>query len=576
MMDFSSAERPASDAASETLDTAKLRLSMAAMVFLLGYFAVSLRLIDLTLFHTAPTQEAKKEEDVRPLAKPLRGAILDRNGSLIATSLSMASLYADATATENAEQEAKELAAVLPDQNAEDILKKLTSGKHFIWIARDITPRQEYAINALGHPDLGFQAEERRIYPDANLAAHVAGYTDVDGNGIAGIEKSFDKTLAKGDTPVQLSVDLRVQHLLRRALAEAVEKFRAKAGVGVVMDVNTGEIVALVSLPDFDPLHPGDAPAEALFNRASLGVFEMGSTFKLFSTAAALDAGAASFSSQFDATQPIHYGRFTINDYHAKHRPLSVPEIFMYSSNIGTAKMAEALGTQGLKDFYRRLGFFAPVPVELQERGAPLYPRPWRDIDTLTTSFGHGIAVSPLHLVRAAAALVNGGTLVTPTIVKAAKPTLGLKPRGEQVVKTDTSSKVRELLELVVADGTGEKAAVPGYDVGGKTGTAEKNKDGHYQKDVLLSSFLGFFPMNNPRYAVLAMIDEPQGIPESKGFATGGWTAAPVVAQVISELGPLYRIPPDFDTTRDITRDMAVYLKDVKEGKTLASLGADR
>lgn len=561
---------------SPLLSQAKTRLIMVAAVFLLGYLAISLRLADLTLFRAKPAPEVARKEDVKPLTHPLRAAIVDRNGELMATSLSMPSLYADATVTENAAAEAKELSAILPEQDAVDIRKKLTSGKHFIWIARNITPKQEYAINALGHPDLSFQDEERRIYPNADLTAHITGYTDVDGNGIAGIEKSYNAALAKGDKPVQLTIDLRVQHLLHRELAAQVHKFHAKAGVGLVMNVNTGEIIAMVSLPDFDPLHPGDASDDAKFNRASLGVFEMGSTFKLFSTAAALDSGQVHFSSSFDASEPIHYGRFTINDYHAKKRVLSVPEIFIYSSNIGTAKMAQSLGENGLKDFYQRMGFFAQSPLELPERGYPIYPKPWRDINTLTTSFGHGIAVSPVHLVRAASALVNGGILVTPSIVKSEKARLSLAPEGERVVKPQTSQQIRQLLELVVADGTGAKAYVDGYNVGGKTGTAEKNKDGRYEENLLLSSFIGVYPIDNPRYAVLAMLDEPQGIPESHGYATGGWTAAPVVAAVVEQMGPMYRIAPDLDSGRDITRDMAMYLKDVKEGKSLASVGADR
>ena len=576
MADHAPHENSALPGLSPLLAQAKTRMVMVAAVFVLGYLAITLRLVDLTLLRARPAPEVAHAEDVKPLARPLRGAILDRNGELMATSLSMPSLYADATVTDNAAAEAKELAAILTDQDAADIQKKLTSGKHFIWIARDITPKQEYAINALGHPDLGFQDEERRIYPNAELAAHVTGYTDVDGNGIAGVEKSFNKELARGDKPVQLTIDVRVQHLLHRELSASVQKFHAKAGVGMVMDVNTGEIIAMVSLPDFDPHHPGDASDDARFNRASLGVFEMGSTFKLFSTAAALDSGLVHFGSMFDATDPIHYGRFTINDYHAKHRPLSVPEIFMYSSNIGTARMAQSLGDNGLKDFYRRMGFFEPAPIELPERGNPLYPKPWRDINTLTASFGHGVAVSPVHLMRAASALVNGGIMVTPTIVKSDKNRLSLEAQGPRVIKPQTSQKIRQLLELVVADGTGSQAYVEGYNVGGKTGTAEKNKDGRYEENLLLSSFIGVYPIDNPRYAVLAMLDEPEGIPESHGFATGGWTAAPVVAAVVGQMGPMYRIAPDLDTNRDITRDMAIYLKDVKEGKTLASVGADR
>ena len=575
MMDFFPQDRDLPVAPGPQLAQAKTRLVMVAAVFLLGYLAISLRLADLTLLRSRPQPEALAAGDMRPLGKPLRGAILDRNGELMAVSLSMASVYADTTVTENAALEAKELARILPDQDAGEILKKLSSGQRFVYIARNITPKQEYAINALGHPDLVFEESARRIYPQAELAAHVTGYTDVDGKGIAGIEKSFDSALGKGE-PARLSIDLRVQHILRRELQNASAKFHAKAAAGLVMDVDTGEVLAMVSLPDFDPHRPAEAPDDAKFNRASLGVFEMGSTFKLFSTAAALDSGRVHFATQFDATDPIQYGRFTIHDYHAKKRPLTVPETFIYSSNIATAKMAMSLGPTGLKDFYRRMGFFEPAPLELPERGAPLYPKPWREINTLTASFGHGIAVSPLHLVRAAAALVNGGTLVTPTIAGPGKQRLSPGPEGPRVVKPETSLQIRNLLELVVAGGTGEQAHVDGYGVGGKTGTAEKNRNGRYEENLLLSSFIGVFPINNPRYAVLAMLDEPRGIPESHGYATGGWTAAPAVGAVIAQMAPLYRMAPDFDSGRDIMRDMAMYLKDVKEGKTLASIGADR
>lgn len=554
------------------IGTAKMRLLMVCAAFLLGYFAITLRLADLTLFSTPAETQQAKAQDVRPLEKPLRASLLDRNGEIMAASLAMASLYANTDGLQDAKAVAKDLAAILPDVSVKELETKLSSGKKFVWLARNITPKQEYAINALGNPALGFQQEERRIYPSERLAAHLTGYTDVDGKGIAGAEKFFEKQLAAGKEPVQLSVDLRVQHILHRELAAQMKTFSAKAATGVVMDVNTGEIIAAVSLPDFDPLKPKEASDDEKFNRLTLGVYEMGSTMKLFSTAAALDSGKVGMGAVFDATEPIKYGRFTINDYHAKHRAMSVPEIFIYSSNIGTARMAQALGPNGLKDFYKRMGFFEPVPVELPERGQPLYPKPWRDISTLTTSFGHGIAVTALHLVRATAALANGGTLVKPTLIKG-KKSLSPEPEGERVVKPQTSAQIRQLLELVVASGTGSKAAVEGYNVGGKTGTAEKNTRGNYRHDLLLSSFIGVFPAENPRFAVLAMMDEPKPTKESQGYATGGWTAAPVVSRVVEQLAPLYRMAPEEDTRPAVLQAMAKYMK---EGKSSASIGTDR
>ncbi len=557
-------------AQAELLDQARTRLIWAVMFLMMGYLAVGLRLTDLTLLR----QQAVVVETrgIKPSGQVLRRAIVDRNGTLMAASLTMASVYANTTMVDAPEELATQLVRILPGQDGDDLLRKLSSGKEFVWIQRNITPKQTEAINALGNPALGFQDQARRIYPQGNLAAHVLGYTDVDGNGIAGMEKSSALSLAEKE-PLYLSIDLRIQHALHRELGQAVVKFRAKAGIGMVMDVHTGEVIAMVSLPDFDPNHAGDATDIQKFNRATLGVFEMGSTFKIFSTAAALDSGLVNFSDTFDATDPIKQGRFTISDTHPKRRPLTVPEIFIYSSNIGTAKMAAAIGRIRLQDFYKALGFAVPAPLELSERAAPLYPSPWRDITTLTASFGHGIAVSPLHLIRAASGLVNGGIMPQSTLVKAEKKN---SLPGKRVVNADASRRVRQLLELAVASGTGANAFVEGYNVGGKTGTAEKNLRGGYQRNALLSSFLGVFPMKNPRYAVLVMLDEPQGRQDTHGFATGGWTAAPVVARVIEQMGPLYGIAPDLTRTRkDIEKEMGVYLKELKEGNSLASLGTD-
>lgn len=560
---------------SSTLGLAKTRLVLVASVFVLGYLAISLRLTDLTLLRDRPVPDAVAltGDAVKPLTKPLRGTIVDRNGELMATSLAMPSVFANNGLIDDPKQVARELAKILTEQKESDLLKKLSSGRKFVWIQRNITPRQQYAINALGHPGLGFQDEDRRIYPAGNLTAHITGYTDVDGKGIAGIEKLGNAQLEKGDTPVALTIDLRVQHILHRELAASMEKFRAKAATGVVMDVNTGEIIAMVSLPDFDPHHPSAASDDGKFNRVSLGVFEMGSTFKLFSTAAALDSGQVSFGTTFDTTLPIKVGRFTISDYHALHRVQTVPEIFIHSSNIGTARMAQTMGPDGLKEFYKRMGFFAQVPVDIPERGFPLYPNPWREISTLTASFGHGIAVSPLHLVRATAALVNGGVMVTPQLVKKEnKSLLPQTPAGERVVSPQTSLKIRQLLELTVAEGTGSKAAVEGYNVGGKTGTAEKNKNGRYDSNSLMSSFIGVFPINDPRYAVLAILDEPKPAPDTFGYATGGWTGAPVVGRVVEQMAPLYQIPPSLDTSAEIMNEMSPYIKGAKS----ASAGTDR
>ncbi len=568
---------------SKLLGQAKFRLGVVALVFMLGYLAISLRLIDLTLLRDteedAPTAAVAVASGEKPAiaATPrigaLRGTIVDRNGELMATSLRMASVYADATLVRDPAALAKQLAKILTGEKEKDLLTKLASKRKFIWIARNITPRQVQAINTMGEPSLSFQDESRRIYPHGNLTSHILGYTDVDGIGIAGIEKSYQKQLAEGEEDLHLTIDLRIQHLLHRELSAAMKTFSAKAAIGAVMDVNNGEIIAMVSLPDFDPYHPAAASDDSKFNRATLGVFEMGSTMKLFPVAAALDRGIANFGTTYDARVPIRFGRHTINDYHAEKRVMTLTEVFLHSSNIGTARMAQSLGETGLRDFYQKLGFLDRVPLDLPERGAPLYPRPWREIHTLTASYGHGIAVTPVHLLRAASALTNGGTMVEPTLTLHDN---AQAPKGARIVSEETSRRIRDLLEIVVAGGTGRKAAVEGYGVGGKTGTADKTLGRGYNRNARLSSFIGVFPIEEPRYVVLATIDEPQPTKETYGYATGGWTAAPVVGRVIEQMAPLYHIAPHVPT-RDIKAEMARYIYDKKkEGKSVATVGTDR
>lgn len=568
---------------SKLLGQAKFRLCVVLLVFMLGYLAISLRLVDLTLLRDAAgdaapvvTAAASSDEEAKPAPKrgmaALRGTIVDRNGELMATSLRMDSLYADATLVSDPQKLARDLAKILTSEKEKDLLAKLSSKRKFIWIARNITPRQVQAINTLGEPSLGFQSESRRIYPHGNLTAHILGYTDVDGIGIAGIEKAYQKQLAEGEEDLRLSIDLRVQHLLHRELSKSVKTFSAKAAVGAVMDVTNGEIIAMVSLPDFDPYHPGAASDDARFNRATLGVFEMGSTMKLFPVAAALDSGTASFGTVYDAREPIKFGRHTINDYHAEKRQMTLVDVFIHSSNIGTARMAQSLGESGLRDFFKKIGFLDRAPLDLPERGAPLFPRPWREIHTLTASFGHGIAVTPVHLLRATAALTNGGTMVDPTLTLRDNDKTA---RGQRVVSEETSSRIRDLLEIVVVRGTGRKAAAEGYGVGGKTGTAEKTSGRGYSRNARLSSFIGVYPIEQPRYVVLAIIDEPQPTKETYGYATGGWTAAPVVGRVIEQMAPLYNIAPQAPG-RDIKAVMARYIYEKKDVKSASTVGTDR
>ncbi|MBT3401821.1 MAG: penicillin-binding protein 2 [Rhodospirillaceae bacterium] len=375
---------------------------------------------------------------------------------------------------------------------------------------------------------------------DVMLAAHVVGFTGIDHEGLAGIEKGLDESLVAGND-VALSIDIRVQHALRAELMASVEEFQAIGAAAIVMDAHSGEILGMVSLPDFDPGAMKQVAADRLFNRATLGVYEMGSTFKAFTTAAALESGTANLNDTYDASKPLRVARFTINDDHAKNRWLSVAEIFQYSSNIGSARMALDMGTERQQQFLKSLGLLDRPSLEIPEVGAPMVPRPWREISTMTIAYGHGIAVSPLQMVRAYGVVVNGGHDVTPTLLARSAAD---RAAPKRILSEHTSQTMRALLGLVVDEGTGRQAQAEGYLVGGKTGTAEKAGAGGYRRKALLSSFVAAFPINDPRYVVFVALDEPQGTERTFNFASAGWTAAPTASRVVSRIAPLLGVAP--------------------------------
>ncbi|MAM68753.1 MAG: penicillin-binding protein [Rhodospirillaceae bacterium] len=522
------------------IETGRNRLMVAGALFSAAFLLIGVRVIDVSIFRS--DSEPRYTRGVTKHEKNVgRADITDRNGVLLATSLNTASLYANPRLVLDPEQAAMKLSIVLPDIDVKAIEKKLRSDRGFVWLRRHLTPRQQYAVNRLGIPALNFQREERRMYPLGPLASHVLGYTDIDNRGLSGVERYFDKELRTRQRNLSLAIDIRAQHVLEQELGAAMKKFFAIGAAGLIMDVNTGEIVAMSSLPGFDPNHPGAIAEELRFNRTTLGVYEMGSTFKIFTTAMALDAGTVTLGGGYDATNPIRVARFVIRDYHAKKRWLSVPEIFMYSSNIGTVKMALDVGIAGHRKFLSDLGMMKPVLIELSETGAPLSPNRWREINTMTISFGHGLAVSPLHLVAGVSAIVNGGIYRSPTLIKRDTNTPG---PGKRIISLETSLKMRRLMRLVVDKGTGQKAAAPGFLVGGKTGTAEKVSGRGYHRKALISSFVAAFPMNKPRYVVLAMLEEPKGTKETFGYATGGWVAAPVVGAVVRRIAPVLGLRP--------------------------------
>jgi cell division protein FtsI (penicillin-binding protein 3) len=486
---------------------------------------------------------------------------------LLATTLATPSLYANPKEIIDARGAARKLVRVLPDLNESEVYAKLTGDKSFVWLKRQLTPRQMAAVNALGVPGLNFQDEEKRIYPQGRAFAHVVGYAGIDNKGLGGIERSFDEALRSRHQPLQLSVDLRIQSILRAEIAKQIGEFRAVGGSGIVMNVNTGEVLALVSLPDFDPNDPGASPTETLFNRVTLGTYEIGSVFKIFTVAMALDDRVTTLAGGYDASHPIRIGRFTIHDDHAQNRWLSVPEIFMYSSNIGAAKMAVDVGADRQREFLAKLGLLKAPNFELPEVAAPLVPSAWRPVNVMTIGFGHGISVSPLQIATAVSTVANGGVLHRATIMKRPED----EPiHGQQVMSEGTSIEMRKLLRLVVEKGTGKLAEAPGYVVGGKTGTAEKVSGKSYNTHSLISSFAGIFPANDPRYFIMISIDEPHGDKKSFGFATGGWVAAPGVSRSVERMASLLGIQPVDEDSPEIRRSLMVGLP-LPSGRKFAS-----
>ncbi len=550
----------------QALDTGRTRLLVAATSFALAFALIGWRLVDLGLMaeQHEPSLARSLSSDALETG---RADIVDRNGIVLATTMPTASLYANPQHVRDPEGTAEQLAKVLPELSAAQLRAKLASGRSFVWLQRNLTPREQYQVNRLGIPGLYFQREQRRFYPHGALTPHVVGFTDVDNRGLAGIEQSFDDLLRASAKPLQLSLDIRVQHILAEELAAAMETFRAIGAAGVVMDARTGEVVAMVSLPSYDPEKPAAASADARFNRASLGIYEMGSVFKIFTTAMALDEGVVTLNDGYDVRKPIRISRFTIRDYHPKNRWLSIPEIFMYSSNIGTVHMVMDAGTPVQQAFLKRLGLLQAAAVELSEVGQPLVPSPWREINTMTISYGHGLAVSPLQLTSAVAAVVNGGTEARATLLKQDRATARSQRR---VISAATSAQMRQLMRLVVVKGTGRKADAAGYAVGGKTGTADKTAGRGYARNARIASFVGAFPMDDPRYVIFAMVDEPKPTKETFGYATGGWVAAPLVGRLVERVGPLLGVAPRENDNR-IIEQMLANIEAKAEGRQLAS-----
>jgi len=535
------------------IDKSTWRIRLVAVGFACLFGVIGGRLV---YFGFKPEPQSLHRAASEAVSRP-RPQILDRNGEVLATDIKVMSVFAEPRRIVDKDEAVELLTAVLPDVNAKELRERLGSRKGFVWIKRGIKPKEQEEVFRLGLPGIRFLPENKRVYPNGPVAAHVLGFTNVDNIGIAGMEKFIDgqglSDLATAGfrldpadlKPVRLSLDLRVTHAIRDELIKGIDRFKAKAGAAAILDVNTGEIIALASLPDYDPNNPSDALEPLRINRMNVGVYEMGSTFKAISIAMALEANKVNLNSRVDARESLRYGKFTIHDFHAQHRLLSVPEVFTYSSNIGTARMALMVGVEGHKAFLRKMGQLDRLRTELPESAEPLVPRRWGELNTITIAFGQGLNVAPLQAMMAVGALSNGGQLITPTFLK--RNEAEALTNAPQVVRPEVSEAMRYLMRLNAEKGSARTVDIRGYYVGGKTGTADKIIRGRYAKDRVFTTFMAIAPSDKPRYLFLTLMDEPQALPETQGYRTAAWNSGAVTGKIIERVANMLNLPPRLD-----------------------------
>lgn len=533
----------------ELTSNAHFRLMILLLVFLAGFSVIIGRLLSFSIF-----EEVKPYRTSTSVFVPARGDIVDRNGVALARTMKG---YAVRVVPDrilgDKQLLSRQLAEIFPDTTKEEFLAKLT-GDRPTYLRRRALPGDVRKVHALGEIGIEFPRENERLYPQRDLAAHILGYVNADGEGVMGMERALNEKLKDENlrgTPSTLSIDSRVQAAFESELHSAMVANEARGAAGVILDVHTGEVMALASLPVFNPNKIRKESMKHQINEVTQSVFELGSTFKPFTIAAALDAGTVTdLAIRYNAMEPIKVAGFTIKDDHGQNRYLNVPETLVHSSNIVTARIADNLGKEGMEDMIRRLGFDERPHIEIAERGKPLWPKRWGRVTNMTVAYGHGIAVTPLHLASAYAAMVNGGIWRPATLLKIEE---GQEPKGRRVFKAATSARMRQLLRMIVTSGTGKKADAPGFRIGGKTGSAEKPSEGGYNKTSLVSTFAAAFPMDNPRYVVIAMLDEPRGRAETGFQRTAGWTAAPVVKAVVPRVGPMLGVVPDEHRDVDVS-----------------------
>lgn len=533
------------------------RLIVVIAMMIAIFLAVGVRLAQLGLKQPETTIEGR-ERDAITAGRP---ALLDRNGLELALDIRVPSVYAEPRRIVDVEEAVAKLTTVLPDLDPASLRDRLSGNNGFVWVQREVSPSIGEAVMNLGLPGVDLLTESRRFYPGGSESSHVVGSVNIDSQGISGMERALDSEgvallqsvgLAREQTltPSRLSVDLRVQYAMWSELSEALTRYQAIAAAGVMLDVQTGEVIGLVSLPDFDPNVPSSALKEGSINRITAGTFELGSTFKSIAFAAALDSGKVTLRDSFDARFGVRFGRFTITDFHGQNRILTLPEIYKYSSNVGAIHIVETLGKDAYREFLTRLGFDDPLVTELPERAKTNVPAKFSDVTAATAAFGHGLSITPLHMAAAMAALVNGGNYVAPTFYPRTEEEAAAGYR--RVISAATSDRIRYLMRLNALDGSGTRMnkIANGYRAGGKTGTAEKVVDGRYAANTNLNTFAAAFPMDDPRYVLLVLVDEPKAENPQSG-TTAGWNAGEVAGRIIQRTAPMLGIAPNSDPALD-------------------------
>lgn len=519
-----------------------VRLIIIAIAFGFFFSTISYRLLYVSLSHSnAVKHYASKNKS--------RREIVDRNNNLLSVNIPAASVFVNPKHMINIEKDIEKMSKVISGLDKKKLLAELKQpGKTFVWIKRDLTPKEQQGINDLGIAGLYFETEERRLYTYGPLISHLVGYVGRDGKGLAGLERTYDDFLSNNslvvpgteNKPLELTIDVRVQNIVAEELDKVIKEFSANGGIGIVADPRTGEIIAMVSKPDFDPHNPSKASVEQMFNRASLGIYELGSVMKCITMAIGFDTNTITLHDAYNLSN-LRVANFQVKDYHKAEGWHSVGDIFLHSSNIGVTQIALEVGKNNIQSYYKKLGLLDPLQIEIAERGSPLYPKQgdWSDISLTTMSYGYGLSVSPLHFVQAMIPIVNGGVMHPLKLVKS-----DIDRPGTQVLNPDTSDAMRRLLRLVVNHGTGKKAEVAGYLVGGKTGTANMREGKKYVNNRRMSSFFGVMPSVDPKYIVFVMLDSPKGTKASFGFATAGWNAAPATGAILSRMAALYGMEP--------------------------------